>query len=90
MKSRPLSADSLSTPEEAVFGISSSTHVPPFIKIASHVGGRDGLDPPAPNRDHFRRPPFLRLSYYICGASASGGLSVHFLLGVQKKVNDSR
>ncbi len=58
MEFRPPSTESNRLPEEAIFGVSSMMHEPPYIKIASHTGGRDGSDPPTAERNHFRGPPF--------------------------------
>lgn len=58
MESRPPSTEALKLPEEAILGISSETHEPPYIKIASRAGGWDGSDSPVAKRNHFRGAPF--------------------------------
>jgi hypothetical protein len=59
-------------PEEAISGVTSVIHKPPYIEIAFFIGGRDDPDNDK-CRDCFRGHPFL---------------SVRFLLGEQKKVNN--
>jgi hypothetical protein len=57
MEFRPHSTELLKTPQEAILGFSSVTCEPPYIKIASLIGGRNVSD----NnncRNHFRRAPF--------------------------------
>ncbi len=54
---RPPSTETFTIPEEAIFGVSSGIYEPPYIKIASHVGGRDVSDN-GNCRDHFRGAPF--------------------------------
>ena len=58
MESRPPSKVSNNSPEEAVLGVSTVKYEPPYIKIASHTGGRDVSDAALRFRNHFRGAPF--------------------------------
>ncbi len=74
MESRPPSTDTLMLPEEAIFRVSSVTYEPPFIKIASHIGGRDVSDN-VNWRNHFRRAPFPFCPFSFGRAKENGQTS---------------
>jgi hypothetical protein len=57
MEFRAPCAEACTIPEEAIFGVLSVIYEPLYIKIASHVGGRNVSDNDN-CRNHFRRAPF--------------------------------
>ncbi len=59
-------------PEEATFGISSVIYGPPYIKVASRTGERDG----APAAHHFRRAPFPFRPFSFGRAKENGRVSL--------------
>ena len=75
MESRPPSTDAFKLSEEAIFGVSSVMCEPPYIKIASRTGGRDGSDSPLAKRNHFRRAPFPFRPFSFGRAKENGQIS---------------